>query len=413
MTHHPAPTPDAPPSQRSSPFASLAHRPFRWWFVSQVVSASGGMTQAVATAWLVLQMTDSAVALGGPTVATMLPVLLLGAAGGTVVDRFDRRRILIWTQAVLAVLGVALYLFVEADAAGYWLILAFSAAGGMVMAVDGPARQVYVLDLVGRERLASAVSLYEVILNTSRVVGPAASAVVLVVWGAGPCILLNAVTFLVPLAVLLVQRPPKRDAPAPRPRERGAARAGLRYAWSVPLIRSCLLIAAASGIIFNFGVLMPVLTTHEFHLGSGGYGALLAVFGVGAVPGALLAARTDAPTSRQVGLLAGGTGALMILTAFAPAVPLLFAGMAGIGFVSIWMIAAANTLVQLRTEPALRGRVMGAWTMALPGMNPITGIAMGALAQVTNARIVYAAAGLLLVAIVTGSRSTLLARAGA
>jgi len=158
---------------------------------------------------------------------------------------------------------------------------------------------------------------------------------------------------------------------------------------------------------------MPVLTTREFHLGSGGYGALLAVFGVGAVPGALLAARTDAPTSRQVGLLAGGTGALMILTAFAPAVPLLFAGMAGIGFVSIWMIAAANTLVQLRTEPALRGRVMGAWTMALPGMNPITGIAVGALAQVTNARIAYAAAGLLLVAIVTGSRSTLLARADA
>ncbi|MFC1438675.1 MFS transporter [Streptacidiphilus sp. N1-10] len=404
------------PSRKEPPFAALAFRPFRWWFLSQITSASGGMTQAVATSWLVLTMTGSAVGLGVLSAVTMLPSLIAGAWCGAAVDRLDRRRVLIGTQGALAVLSLALYLLIATHAVAYWSILLLSGGSGLVNALDGPARQVYVLDLVGRARLSSAVSLYEVILNTSRVFGPALGGVVLVLWGAGACVLVNAASFLAPLAVLLLQppalQPPTPAAtPAHEPLEppaapttrRAAARAGLRYAWSVPAIRSCLLIAAACGILFNPGVLMPLLADRVFHLGGGGYGALLSVFGLGALPGALLAARGDEPTGRQVALLAGATGLSTAATACAPDPVLLYVGMAAVGFTSIWMVARANTLVQLRAAPELRGRVMGAWTMALPGASPVTGLAMGTLADLAGARTAFGCAGLLLLAIVAGT----------
>jgi MFS family permease len=409
-------TADSPPARprEGSPLAALSFRPFRRWFLSQITSASGGMTQAVATSWLVLQMTGSAVDLGVLSAMTVLPSLLLGAWCGALVDRLDRRLVLIGTQSALTVLGLALYVLIAAHAVAYWSILLLCAGSGLVNALDGPARQVYVLDLVGRQRLASAVSLYEVILNTSRVLGPALGGVVLVLFGAAACVLVNAVSFLAPLAVLLLQRPVAAAATHARPaaptERRGAARAGLRYAWSVPAIRSCLLIAAACGILFNSGLLFPLLADRVFHLGGGGYAALLCVFGVGALPGALLAARGDEPTGRQVAVLAGATGLCTAATACAPDPALLYLGMAAVGFSSIWMVARANTFVQLQAAPELRGRVMGAWTMALPGAGPITGLAVGALADAAGARVAFACTGLLLLAVATGSRRALAAR---
>jgi len=406
-----------PPGTRSaSPFAALSFRPFRWWFLSQITSSSGLMTQAVATSWLVLQLTGSAVDLGVLSAAAMLPSLLAGAWCGTLVDRLDRRRVLIATQSLLTLFSSALFVLIAAHHVAYWSIVAITACGGLVNALDGPARQVYVLDLVGRRRLASAISLYEVIINASRVLGPATGGVLLALLGPGACVLVNAVSYIAPLAVLLLQKPgvaaPGEDAPPPATRpargeRRGATRAGLRYAWSVPAIRSCLLIAAASGILFNSTVLFPLLAVRVFHLGGGGYGALLSAFGLGALPGALLAARGGEPTGRQVLLLAGATGACTAATAYSPDVAVLYLGTAAVGLCSIWMVARANTLVQLRSRPELRGRVMGAWTMALPGANPITALAVGALADVAGARIAFASAGALMLAIAAGSRRAL------
>jgi MFS family permease len=410
----------APPRPlRSSPFAALSYRPFRWWFLSQITSSSGGMTQGVATAWLVLQITGRAVDLGALTAATMLPSLLAGAWCGTLIDHMDRRRVLIATQSALTVLSLGLYALIATHTVAYWSILALSAGTGLVNALDGPARQVYVLDLVGRDRLASAVSLYEVILNASRVLGPALGGLMLALYGPGACVLANAASFLAPLAVLLLQHPTRTTTldPPPTPaapiRRRGATRAGLRYAWSVPTIRACLLIAAASGILFNPTVLFPLLADRVFHLGGGGFGALLSAFGIGALPGALLAARGGEPTGRQVAVLASVTGLCTAATAAAPDAVLLYIGSAAIGFSSIWMIARANTLVQLRAAPELRGRVMGAWTMALPGANPITALAVGALADAAGARTASICAGLLILAIAAASARSLTDRGGA
>jgi MFS family permease len=266
-----------------------------------------------------------------------------------------------------------------------------------VLAVDGPARQVYPLDLVGTERAASAVGLYEVVQNLSRVLGPALGGLLIATSGVSACFLVNAVAYLFPIAALLRYRPDARPEAAVTAVGRGHLRAGLSYVRRSPSIRATLLMAIASGMVFNAGVTLPLLATRVFHLGPAGFGAMFAIFGVGAVGGALLAAGGDPwPSGRRVRLLALLTGADIMLTALAPNAATAFAGLALAGVLSIWFIALANTLVQVRTGPALRGRVMGIWTMAIPGMNPATGLLAGATALALGPRAGFGLGGVAL-----------------
>lgn len=374
------------------PRAALAVRPFFWWFASQVTSASGLMTQLVAVAWLVLRWHGDGFELGLLSSAGLGPTLVLGLWAGSLVDHHDRRTILIWTQSLLAALSLILYALIASGAASYWPVIAITLATGSVNALDSPARQIYVLDLVGPERVAGAVSLYEVILNLSRVLGPAVGGTLLAISGPAACVLVNAVTFLAPLAVLIVFRPDNGRPPRQAGEARPSAMTGIRYAWSQSLLRACLLIGASSGVLFSPALFFPLLATRVFHMGGSGYGLLLALFGIGAVPGALLASRRQ-PTGRQVRTLGLLTGAFVLVAAAAPVLPVLFIGILGVGASSIWMVAAANTLVQLRAAPELRGRVMGAWTVALPGTIPITALLAGGAADLFGPRIAYAAVG--------------------
>jgi MFS family permease len=380
--------------------AALAIRPFRWWFIAQVTSASGLMTQIVAVAWLVLQWHGSGVQLAVVSAAGLTPTLLFGLWAGALIDRHDRRRILIATQSLLAAQSLVLYVLIASGAVSYWPVVALQLLAGFVNAVDGPTRQVYVLEIVGKEQLAAAVGLYEIILNLSRVLGPAVGGVLLATSGPAACVLANAVTFALPLGVLLVFKPTHTREPTPAGEPRPKVRDGVRYAWSDPVIRSCLMLAAASAILFNPTVLLPLLADRVFHLGGGGYGLLLALFGIGALPGALAAGRRH-PTGRLVAQLAAVTAVCVFATALSPVEPVLFVGMAAIGASSIWMIASANTLVQLRAAPEMRGRVMGAWSVALPGTSPISSLIAGVLADAFGARFAYSigAAVLALIAI--------------
>jgi MFS family permease len=186
----------------------------------------------------------------------------------------------------------------------------------------------------------------------------------------------------------------RADLPAPREVEHGTLGAGLRYAFGSVLIRRCLVLAAVAGMLFNSTVLFPLLAARAFHLGADGYGLLMVAFGLGALPGAWCAAsRTAAPTARFVGMLATATGAAMVLTASAPSPWISYLAMSTTGLTSIWFIAVANTFVQLESAPAMRGRVMGAWTMMLPGFGPLTGLLVAAVADHFGPRIAFAAIG--------------------
>ena len=385
---------------------------FRWWFTSQVLSSSGLFTQNVAAAWLILKQTGSGLDLAFLTCAAFIPVFAIGSWGGQLVDRFDHRRVLLSTQAALLLLASTLAALPFAGQADLTSILLISAITGAVNAVDNPARQVYAMDLVGRDLLVSAVSLFEVVLNASRVLGPAIGGIILTTAGPAPCFAVNALSFLAPIVVLLRYRPQPdtaadRSRPRSRPRARGAVREGLRYVRSVPEIRACVAIAAASGLIFNGTVFYPLLATKAFHLNGGGYGALVAAFGLGALPGALLAARTKGqPSGRAVVVLAAVTTGSMAMTAFAPDLAVGIVGLLLSGFTSIWYIAVANTLVQLRAGAHLRGRVMGVWVMALPGLSPLTSVLAALLASAAGIRIAYLTAGLvILAAALSGTRA--------
>lgn len=392
-------------SRLKSAAAALQVRSFRWWFLSQILSASGTMTQGIAQSWLVLKLTDSAFLLALSATVTMAPILLASAAAGSLIDRFDRRRVLLVTQSLFLLLGTGLGLLVATGAVQVWMLFAFGFLNGCVSAVDQPARQVFVVDLVGRDRIANAVAINEIVLNTSRVLGPSVGAVLLATVGVAACFLVNAASYLPPLVVVLGLLRRRGWQPQARvARNPGRIRQGLVFVWRRPAIRCALVLAVASGMLFNMGTTLPLLAARTFHVGGGGYGTLMATFGGGALFGALMAGSGPAwPSARRVRLLAGLTGSVICLAAAAPFVSLLFAGLAVVGFLSIWFIAVANTLVQLRTEPELRGRVMGLWTMALPGMNPLTSLLVGGVAAWVGgslgARLAFSLAGIALVTI--------------
>ena len=385
---------------------ALRGRDFRIWFFGQLSSASGSLAQGVALSWVVLESTGNAVWLSALVACNFGPTLLFGPWAGAVVDRSDRRRLLLATQALLLLTGLVFALLTGLGQLHLWLLLLLAAIGGLVSAVDAPARQVFVIDLVGQGNVASAVGLWEVAINASRVLGPGAAGALLATVGPSWCFAFNALTYCAPLYVLRRLKP---EMPVQRDRAAQAkvrARAGLSYVWHSPLMRVLLPMSAASGLIFSMGLTLPTLASRSLHLGAGGYGALMAAFGLGGLPGALMAASAPVPTPRRVRRLTLATAATIVVTAWAPDTPLAFVGMAGVGLTSIWFIASANTLAQLRSAPALRGRVMSLWGMAMTGTLPLTGIGVTSIAQHISPRMAFSISGIaLLAAVLAGWRA--------
>jgi MFS family permease len=376
---------------------------FRQWFVSQILSSSGSMTQGVALSWLVLQLTGSGVDLGLMTTFTFLPLLVTGPVVGRLIDQVGPRRVLIATQILFTLVSLLVAVLAAAGTTRMWQLFAVAAATGVISAPDSAARQVYVIELVGAERVSSAVALNEVVLNVSRILGPALGGLVLGTLGVAACCVFNAASFLPPLIVVLRHRAGRNASGAPRS---GSKAGGLRYAWGKPTIRACLVLAVAAGLLFNLNVPVPLLATGAFHLNGAGFGLLMATFGVGSMPGALFAAAGPSrPEGRRVALLAGATGVSILATACAPDVALAFAGMAVTGCLSVWFISLANTLVQLESDPGMRGRVSAAWNMALPGCEPATSPFAGWVAGAAGPRAGFGVAGLaLLLATAAGWR---------
>lgn len=379
-------------TSRGNAFGALRSRQFRRWFFCQILSGSGSSTQAAGAGWLIVQLHGGGLALAVVTGAVFLPTLLFGAQFGALSDRHDRRAILMVTQCLQAAIAGTSAALTATGVMSIGLLTVMALAMGTVFAIDAPARQVYVIDLVGSANIAGAISLNEVVLNASRAFGPALGGVIIAFTSVWVCFLFNALSFLPTLAVLARQRPAGRSPS--RQAARGSVRAGIRYALAAPPILACLLMAVTAGAIYNVGVVVPLLATKVFHVGGAEYGAMLAAFGLGAVPGAMCAAASGPrPTGPEVRRLGLATGVVVIACACAPQFPLVLAGLAAVGMVSIWFIARANALVLLSTEAGMRGRIMGVWSVALPGMNPVTGLMIGASADAWGPRVAYAGVG--------------------
>ncbi|MGI8609287.1 MAG: MFS transporter [Candidatus Dormibacteria bacterium] len=376
-------------------FRALHNRNYRLFFFGQIVSVSGTWMQSVGQAWLVLKLTNSGTALGLIIALQTLPVLLGAPWGGVVADRFDKRRVLVGTQAAAAVLAALLGILTLTGAVQLWMVGALAFGLGMVNMVDIPTRQSFVLEMVGREHLVNAITLNSVVMNGARIVGPAIAAVLIATVGIAPCFLGNAVSYVAVIGALLAIRDRDLHRGAPPAKAPGQLLEGFRYVWRTPALRTPLLTMAVVGTFaYEFQVTLPLLARFTFHAGASGYGALSSLMGAGAVVGGLVTAAIGRASGRRLAIAAAVFGLLIIGCALAPTFASELVMISITGAASIFFAAMANTTIQLAAAPQMRGRVMALYSMAFMGSTPIGGPIVGFIGQAVEPRAALGLGGL-------------------
>jgi MFS family permease len=364
--------------------SALRHRNYRLYFFGQLVSLTGTWLQSAALTWLAYALTgqSSWAALVGA--AQVLPTFLLGAWGGSLADRWQRRRLIFTCQFALLILALILAAVVAADLASPWALLAIATACGFVNAIDLPARLAFVMDMVGRDDLVNAVALNSMLFNTARVVGPALSGVVLRHWGAAWCFFFNSLSFVAVLAALAaMRRLPAEGKPATAPPETSLA-GGFAYLWQRPRLVLLLILAGAMSF-FGWPVLslLPAVSDQQLGQGPDGYFSLLIALGSGAFLGALVLAAAGTRVRRGALLAAGVVVAAVGVVGLSwvrnlPAA-LVCATLSGLGL--ILFFATCQAMMQLSSADHNRGRVMGIWSMVLSGAHPLGHLAAGPAAD--------------------------------
>jgi MFS family permease len=368
-------------------FDSLSVPNYRRYFSGQIVSVSGNWMQMVAEVWLMLSLTGSGVAVGMTTALQFLPILLFGAWGGVLADRFSKRRLLMVTQGLMALPALALFVIVTAGAVEPWMVLALVFVRGTVNAVDNPTRQAFPIEMVGPERVVNAVSLNSVLIHASRLFGPALAALTIAIAGVGPCFALNSLTFAAMILALWRMDPAELREPPAASRERGAVRAGLRYVRRTPALAVPLALMALVGTFgLNFQVILPLLARFSFDGGASTYAGLVAAMGVGSVIGALLTGAHGRTDARLIAGAALGFGVLALLAAAMPSILLEIPVLALLGAAAVTFAAAINSSLQLAVEPEMRGRVMALYSIVFLGSTPIGGPLAGWLSQAYDPR---------------------------
>jgi MFS family permease len=373
---------------------SLAVPNYRRYFLGQVVSLSGNWMQIVAEAWLVLALTGSGTMVGLTAALQFAPMLLFGAFGGMLADRVPKRRLLMATQAAMAVPALMLWALAASGEVEAWMVLALAFVRGSVNAIDNPARQSFAIEMVGAERVVNAVGLNSVLIHTARIAGPAAAGLVIATWGVEPCFLINALSFAAMLLALRAMDPRALDAPAPVAREPGAVRAALAYVRATPELRIPLLAMAVVGTFaFNFQVILPLFARFTFAGDASAYAALVSAMGVGSVIGALVTSARGRIGPAFLTGSAGAFGALTLALAAAPTLGLALGAIVPLGAASVMFAAGVNSSLQLAVEPAMRGRVMALYSVVFLGSTPIGGPLAGWLSEVASPRAALLLAG--------------------
>ena len=375
----------------------LSHRNYRLYFSGQLVSLAGTWMQQIAMSWLAYRLSGSAFVLGVVAFSGQIPILLLGPFGGLWSDRLDRRRLLMATQTLAMIQALLLAAITLTGVVAPWHLALVALLLGTVNAVDVPARQSFVVQLVDkREDLQNAIALNSFTMNAARLIGPSIAGITVALVGEGVCFLLNALSYLAVIAALAAMRtrhePPKAQAAG------HALREGFAYAFGTPDIRRrLLLVACLSFFGTSYATLMPLIARQVFAGGAHTYGMLMAFSGAGALAGTLfLASRADseglsAMVARAAPLAAVGLMLFAESRELWQAAPALMA----IGFGMIVCIAACNTLIQTAVRNELRGRVMSLFSMAFLGIAPLGSLAAGSFAEFAGPRPTLLLCGLL------------------
>jgi MFS family permease len=383
----------------SRTFSSLVVRNYRLYFAGQGLSLVGTWMQSVTQTWLVYAWTRSGFDVGLVVALQTLPILLLGPFGGTLADRYGKYRLLFWTQALA---GVQALVLAGLDLSGQlrlWELYSMAVVLGLINMIDNPTRQTFIVEMVGRDLLANAVTLNSVMVNVARAVGPAVAGLLIATVGSGWCFLANGVSFAFVLWSLAAM---DRSALKPAPRStrlRGQLSEGFRYVGATPVVRDALIMMAVIGCLtYEFQTTLPLMTGGPFHGDSATYGFLTAFMGVGAVVGGLIAASRPARDPRRLVVTAAVFGLAVLAAAAAPNLLTEEILLLVVGACSVTFLALGNATLQLASEPAMRGRVMSLWSVAFLGSTPVGGPLVGLIAEHLGARYGLATGGLAAVA---------------
>jgi MFS family permease len=364
-------------------FQSLTVRNYRLFASGQLVKLIGVWMMFVAQDWLVLQLSgDSATAVGAVVALQFTPVLLLTLIGGVLADRYDKRKLLLAANAVFATLAIFLATLVLSGVIVLWHVFVLAALMGIANAIETPARQAFVSELVGNTLLPNALSLNGSVFNTARIAGPAVAGASIAVIGLGPTFLLATLAAVSPLVSLARMRPAELHRDAPRPRgERPDAglTEGLRYVWRrSDLVMAMILVAVVGGAGFNFMVTLPVLSKVVYETGAAAFGLLATALATGSLAGALASSwRRSRPSAYLVVGSAVAFGGFCILVGFASPYWLVAALLMPTGFFAIFFAQGANQRVQLGCDASFRGRVMALYVLVFIGTTPLGALAVG------------------------------------
>ena len=375
---------------------AFKHRDFRLFWGGQLVSLIGTWMQSVGQSWLVLELTGSPFQLGLVNALQFAPILLLSPIGGALSDRLGKRDILLVTQAVMMVQALVLAVLVRHGHVQYWHVALLAAIYGLGRAVDIPARQAFISDLVGRGDLPNAVALNSVVFNGARIVGPSVAGLLIARFDVAVAFYLNALSFVAVLVALLAMRTQGAPDPAGQLGLRQGVLGALSYVGSTPSVGFILaLLVVVSLLGLNFNVVVPLLARDVLNEGAQGFGYLMSALGVGAVIGAggLALMRRDRPPlaylAGSAAILCAGVATLGLVAHFSLAMVVL----AVLGVLQIYFTTSANTSLQLMTPQALRGRVMGLYAMAFAGVTPFGSLLVGTLAEHLGVRVACAIGG--------------------
>lgn len=378
----------SPQPSRKGLFRSLNSKNYRLWVGGSVISNIGTWMQRIAQDWLVLtQLThNNATSVGVVMALQFGPLLLFLPVTGHAVDHLDRRKLLIATQAALAVLALGLSLLTMTGLVQLWQVYIFAFLHGCVTAFDQPARQTFVSELVEDSDLANAVALNAVSFNAARLIGPAAAGLLIAAVGTGPAFLINGVSFVTVLWSLFMMRTEylRREE---RPEHRDSLLEGFRYVWQRPDLKTALLMLFLIGTFgYNFPIFISTMSVKVFHAGASRFGLLTSMMAVGSVIGAVLATRRPNPNMRH---LLGGASLFAFGCSLAAVMPNYFLfGMAlmVIGVSHITFGTSQSSFLQLATGPAMRGRVMAIRGAIATGTTPIGAPIVGWVADTFGPR---------------------------
>ena len=380
----------------SAMFRALENPNYRVWAGGALVSNVGTWMQRVAQDWLVLTVltNHSGTAVGVTTSLQFLPMLLLGPYAGVLADRYRKRRILFWTQTAMGVCGLIIGLLVVTGAAQLWQVYAAALALGIAAAVDGPARQAFVSELVGPDNISNAVALNSASFNSARLTGPAIAGVLIAWIGTGPVFLLNAASFVAVIISLARVKAAQLQPTAPVVRGKHQVVEGLQYVRQRPdLVLILFMVGILGAFGMNFTVTNSLMSTAVFGVGPEQFGLLGSIMAVGTLAGALLAARRSGPRLR---FMLGGALTLGIFTLFSSISPVFWVYavvLIPVGLASITFLNSCNTTIQLSVEPQFRGRVLALYLAILQGGTAIGAPLMGWIGTEFGARWAVAAGG--------------------